>query len=121
MKKVAAVLLPALANLPEPAPYRADCNGLYDDGAQETLAGRRRVLSTLSYVLSFKCLCFRPSFSWRLLLENERKKNKGKPVNPLHRKGIPICPYYAIRAQLCQPSLGQRGLLKRAPALAGTQ
>ena len=30
--------------------------------------------------------------------ENWWKKNKDKPVNPLHRKGFPICPYYAIRA-----------------------
>ena len=28
------------------------------------------------------------------------EKNKDKPVNPLHRKGFPICPYYAIMAHL---------------------
>lgn len=49
------------------------------------------------------------------------KKNQDKPVNSLRHKGFPICPYYAIRAHLCQPAVEQRRSDEADPDLAGPQ
>ena len=48
---------------------------------------------TLHLTFGFPCYaCFLREICW--------KKNHDKPVNSLHHKGFPICPYYAIRAHL---------------------
>ena len=47
-----------------------------------------------------RCAYFLQGIRW--------KKNKDKPVNSLHRKGFPICPYYAIRAYVLGPGSAKR-------------
>lgn len=44
-----------------------------------------------------------------------------KPVNPLHCKGFPTCPYYAIRALLCRPAAETEGADETDPGMARTQ